>query len=65
MNILDLFVGELKDEQIEKLHNFQKAAEELGNVIRFGELAVLYHQNMAIEFHFDKKLRKQSVAVKQ
>lgn len=63
MDLAGLFIGDLSDEQIIKLRAFQKAAEELGAIIKFGDLVVTYYQSAPTEYGLNRTFRPPAPAV--
>lgn len=57
MDLAGLFIGDLTAEQIVKLKAFQKAAEELGAIIKFGDIVVTYYQGAPTEYGLNRTFR--------
>ena len=62
MDLAGLFIGNLTEEQVVKLRAFQRAAEELGAVVKFGDLVITYHQGIPIEYGLNRTFRSPTVA---
>jgi hypothetical protein len=62
MDLAGLFIGDLTEEQIIKLRAFQKAAEELGAVIKFGDLVITYYQGAPTEYGLNRTFRSPTPA---
>lgn len=59
-----LFSG-LTNDQLRRLHAWQKATEEIADIVAFGELVVKFHQARPVEYELDRKLREGGVVTQR
>ncbi len=57
MDLAEQFIENLTPEQVLKLRAFQLAAEALGDLIKFGDVLITYHQNAPTEYCLTRKFR--------